>query len=92
MNRKPIAHANLEIFIAEIVEATKQGWDIDPKFPPGLFGFYYETWVERDESIVDEPKMTKGEALAKARAAKAAKAAEASVEPSEDAQATTPQA
>lgn len=84
MNRKAIANANLEVFIAEIVEATKQGWDIDPKFPPGLFGFYYETWVERDESIVDEPKLSKAESLAKARAAKAAKAAEAATEPSTD--------
>jgi hypothetical protein len=80
MNRKAIAHANLEIFVMELVAAVKQGWDVDPKFPPAQHGFYYETWVERDESITDEPKMTPAESLAKARQAKAAKAA-----PAEDA-------
>lgn len=91
---KTIQNPNLELFIREVIEATSQEWEIDPKNPPQMYGFYYETIMLRDEEIADEVKASRAEILARARAAKAAKAAAERdgrpVEASETVQATLP--
>lgn len=81
MNRKVIAHANLGIFVSEVIAAVKLGWELDPAFNVALYGYYYEAQLLRDPSITDEPKMTAAESLAKARAAKKAKADETADQP-----------
>lgn len=75
---KPVLDPNLGVFVQQVIDLAKQGWELDPQYPPSLLGFYYETMMVRDESIVDPPpKPTMAEVAAKGRAAKAAKKAAA---------------
>lgn len=86
---KVIVNPNLQLFIEELIQHVKDGWEVTAQMPPTLVGYWYEVHVERDESIVDEPKLSRAEILANARAAKKAKAeaeaaaaeAEVAVEP-----------
>lgn len=72
-----IADANLGIFVAQVVAAAKDGWEIDGE--PALLGYLYEVPMKRDASAEQldkdaNPPLTRAEIAAKARAAKAAKA------------------
>jgi hypothetical protein len=73
---KSVLNPNLQVFVEEIVQHVKDGWEIDPQMPPTMLGYWYETIMVRDESIVDPVKVSRAEILAKARAAKKAKAEE----------------
>jgi hypothetical protein len=71
---KAVLNPNLGLFVTEVAALAKEGWELDPAFPPGLFGYHYECQMLRDEAIVDPPAPpTRAEILAKARAAKKAK-------------------
>lgn len=72
--RKVIQSHNLIEFVSLIVQATKEGWEVDEMNPPSLYGYLYETHVLIDENDVPEAKPTRTEILTTARAAKKAKA------------------
>lgn len=77
---KVIQDPNLGLFIDKIVEAALDGWAIDQKNPPALYGFYYETILLKDEAL-DIPTPTRSDILTNARAAKKAKRSEAAQAP-----------
>jgi hypothetical protein len=72
-NSKAILTGNLESFVVQILEASDEGWEIDPSNPPTMLGYNFECIMLRDSDIKDEAKLTRAEILANARAAKAAK-------------------
>lgn len=77
---KTIQDPNLIVFINDIVAAVKDGWELDDQNPPGLYGFYYEVQLLKDENLIEPPKPSRAEILANARATKAAKKVEVVVE------------
>lgn len=92
MTSKAVANPNLEIFISELIDLVKQGWEIDPSNPPAQWGYMYECTMLRDEDIVDPPApMTRAEILAKARAARANKNAQKQETPVEQEEEKTPE-
>lgn len=70
---KTIIDPNLITFVDQIVDAAKEGWQVDPTNPPMLRGFSYHTVMLMPENEVPEPTLSRAEILANARAAKAAK-------------------
>lgn len=72
-----IVHPNLEVFVAEMMKAAVDGWELDPQSPPMQFGVLYEGTILKDENLIEPPKPTRTEILTNARAAKKAKAAAA---------------
>lgn len=70
---KTVMDANLVVFVQQVVELAKEGWEMDETNPPALYGFYYECKMLKEESEIEEPKKTRAEILADARAAKKAK-------------------
>lgn len=85
---KVIQSPNLAEFVKLVVEASRDGWEIDDMNPPSLYGYFYETVLLKDENDVEPPKPTRAEILAKARASKAQKAAESGVEQKPEGEAT----
>lgn len=85
---KVIQSPNLAEFVKLVVEASRDGWEIDDMNPPSLYGYFYETVLLKDENDVEPPKPTRAEILAKARASKAQKAAESDVEQKPEGEAT----
>ena len=49
-----ILEPSLAVFVAKIVELTKEGWDINPEIIPSQFGWQYEVGMirsaEQDET------------------------------------------
>jgi hypothetical protein len=65
---------NISTFVQEVADLASQGWTISPTFPANIHGFrLYEVELEFD-GTPPEPKLSRAEILAKARAAKAEKA------------------
>lgn len=68
--RKIIQEPNLILFVRYIVDAVKEGWELDDQQPPGLYGYYYETHLLMDENLVPAVKPSRAEILGNARKAK----------------------
>ena len=75
VDKKSLIHSNLTSLIMEAMEEAKNGWEVDTSEPAGMYGWMYEVWLKRDETIVDKP--TRADILANARSAKKIKAVSA---------------
>jgi len=53
-----ILEPSLAVFVAKIVELTKEGWDINPEITPSQFGWQYEVGMIRsaEQDTGDETK------------------------------------
>lgn len=71
--RKVIQNPNLGVFVQEVAEAAADGWKIDEQNPAGLFGFYHEVHMLKDEALIDKSP-TRADLAANARSAKKLKA------------------
>jgi hypothetical protein len=72
-----VVSASLPIFIADIIDLTKKGWEVHPDYEPNQGPILYECLMVREptpEQTAEDNKPSRAEILAKARAAKAAKA------------------
>lgn len=76
-----ILSSALQDFVFRIDEARQEGWEFDANSPPTVYGFTYEAAMWRDATeeqlendAIEAAKPSRGEILAKARAAKAEKA------------------
>lgn len=85
---KPIAEESLPAFVQACIDAAKLGWKLDEWNPPMDQGRYYDCVMVRDESITDEPPMSRAETLVVARAARASRKASAASQ--ETSEASTP--
>lgn len=71
--RRVIQHPNVGVFVAEVVQAVKDGWSIDEQNPAGMYGFHFEVHLLKDEKLIDKSP-TRADLAANARSAKKLKA------------------
>lgn len=75
IDRTVVQNANLQMFVSDVVQLAKDGWDLDQENPPVQLAWIYEAQLLRPAKETDPEKVAaRAKILEKARAAKAAKA------------------
>lgn len=81
IDRTVVQNANLQMFVSDVVQLAKDGWDLDQENPPVQLAWIYEAQLLRPARETDPEKLAaRARILEKARAAKAAKAGTVGVE------------